>query len=82
MCTNTKSITANPVPGVNISSPGSKADERRPGRFRLRYEKIRAKGKWFLIGFFVYYLVRDTLLYIVLPYYAGKYGFNLFEFLF
>ena len=53
----------------------------RTGRFRRLYDRYKAKGKWFLIGFFVYYLIRDTLLYIVLPYFLAKNGISLLDWL-
>lgn len=52
------------------------------GRFKAQYLKYKAKGKWFLIGFVLFYLIRDTLLYIILPWYLAKGGISLWDLLF
>lgn len=64
------------------SEPESEPAPAKVGRFRKQYNKYRAKGKWFLIGFFVFYTIRDTLLYIVLPWYVAKGGMSVWEILF
>ncbi len=51
-------------------------------RFRQIYQRYRAKGKWFVVGFVVFYLIRDTILYIILPWYLAKGGVSLFDWLF
>jgi len=39
---------------------------------------IKKGGYKILIYFFLYYLIRDSILYIIIPYLVGKGVFNLF----
>lgn len=64
----------------NSESEIQQSEDSKPvGRFKTLYNKYRAKGKWFLVGFFVFYLVRDTILYIILPWYLAKGGVSLWD---
>ncbi len=58
------------------------APPKKLSRFRQVYQRYRAKGKWFVVGFVLFYLVRDTILYIILPWYLAKGGISLFDWLF
>lgn len=63
-------------------TPPIQAPQKKLSRFRRLYRKYRAKGKWFLIGFFIFYLIRDTILYIIIPWYLAKGGISIFDWLF
>ncbi|MFQ5606904.1 MAG: hypothetical protein ACE5GA_03075 [Candidatus Zixiibacteriota bacterium] len=52
---------------------------RRRARIRQLFQKYRAKGKWFFAGFILFYLIRDTILYIIIPYFLTKEGISLYE---
>ena len=68
-----------PLPEQQTPQTKAPTEEKSKSRFRALYEKYRAKGKWFVIGFVAYYLVRDTILYIILPYYLAKNGISLLD---
>lgn len=63
-------------------SDAEQAPPKKLSRFRQVYQRYRAKGKWFVVAFVLFYLVRDTILYIILPWYLAKGGFSLFDWLF
>ena len=63
-------------------SDAEQAPPKKLSRFRQVYQRYRAKGKWFVVAFVLFYLVRDTILYIILPWYLAKGGISLFDWLF
>ena len=64
------------------NSAAEQAPPKKISRFRQIYRRYRAKGKWFVVGFFLFYLIRDTILYIIIPWYLAKGGMSLFDWLF
>jgi hypothetical protein len=41
-------------------------------KFPRNWKQVKALGWKFIVGFILFYLIRDTLLYIVLPYLVYK----------
>jgi len=54
-----------PLPGTDTMSRW----QRTCARFRFLFKKHGWKLVW---GFFIYYLIRDTILYIIIPYLVAK----------
>lgn len=68
----------------DVAQGGSFRDwqKRKKERIRHMYRERKAAGKWALLAFIAFYLVRDTLLYIILPYFLAKRGISLWDWLF
>ncbi|MEW6051591.1 MAG: hypothetical protein AB1644_11110 [Candidatus Zixiibacteriota bacterium] len=66
----------NPVEESTVEAVSKRGPNRRGWRGFLRFPKtwreVRALGWKFVLAFVLFYLIRDTILYIVIPYLVYK----------
>ncbi len=63
---------------ANQTSPAAPAEsrKRRVWKFPHNWKEVRALGWKMILAFILFYLIRDSILYILLPYLAYKGIFN------
>lgn len=66
-------MESNPnTPNTDLSAGAKVPAKRRLWKFPHSWKEVRALGWKMIVAFILFYLIRDSILYILLPYLAYK----------
>lgn len=58
--------------GTGVNEPKARSGRRRYWKFPKSWKEVKALGWKFVLAFVLFYLIRDSILYILIPYLIYK----------